>query len=150
MTLHLDPAAFADAVSAAAGTLGISETLVEKDYWVTWVLRNLAASPWADRVVFKGGTSLSKAYRLVERFSEDVDLAVIREAEMTDSAVKRLLGQVHHAAAGDLPEVVELGRKWTKNRVVYHRYPQVFAAAIPVATEHLLLEITAFGRPHPY
>lgn len=150
MTLHQDPAAFADAVSAAAGALGISETLVEKDYWVTWVLRNLAASPWADRVVFKGGTSLSKAYRLVERFSEDVDLAVIREAGMTDSAVKRLLGQVHHAAAGDLPEVAELGRKWTKNRVVYHRYPQVFPAAIPVATEHILLEITAFGQPHPY
>ena len=92
MTLHLEPAAFADAVSAAAGTLGISETLVEKDYWVTWMLRNLAASPLADRVVFKGGTSLSKAYRLIERFSEDVDLAVIREAGMTDSAVRRLLG----------------------------------------------------------
>jgi Nucleotidyl transferase AbiEii toxin, Type IV TA system len=150
MTLHREPAAFGDAVSAAAGTLGISETLVEKDYWVTWVLRNLAASPYADRVVFKGGTSLSKAYRLVERFSEDVDLAVIREAGMTDSAVRRLLGQVHHAAADDLPEVAELGRKWTKNRVVYHRYPQVFSAAIPVATEHLLLEITAFGQPHPY
>ena len=150
MTLHLDPAAFTDAVAATAGALGISETLVEKDYWVTWVLRNLAASPWAGHVVFKGGTSLSKAYRLVERFSEDVDLAVIRATGTTDSAVKRLLGQVHHAAAGDLPEVAGLGRKWTKNRVVYHRYPQAFPAAIPVATEHLLLEITAFGQPHPY
>lgn len=150
MTLHLDPSAFADAVSTAAGTLGISETLVEKDYWVTWVLRNLADSPWADRVVFKGGTSLSKAYRLVERFSEDVDLAVIRDAGMTDSAIKRLLGHVDHTAAGHLTEVAELSRKWTKNRVVYYRYPQVFPAAIPVATEHLLLEITAFGQPHPF
>ena len=63
LTLHLDPPAFADAVSVAAGTMSISETLVEKDYWVTWMLRNLADSPWANQVVFKGGTSLSKAYR---------------------------------------------------------------------------------------
>ena len=69
---------------------------------------------------------------------------------MTDSALRKLLGQVHHAAAGSLPEVEELSRKWTKNRVIYHRYPQVFPATIPVATEHLLLEITALGQPHPF
>lgn len=150
MTLHTDEAAFREAVRATAGALGMQETFVEKDYWVTWVLRNLADSAWADQVVFKGGTSLSKAYQLVERFSEDVDLAVLRPVGMSPAAVKRLLGQVHHAAAGGLEEVPDRGTKRGKNRLVYHRYPQMFPAAIPVATEHLLLEITAFGQPSPY
>ena len=150
MTLHTDEEAFREAVRATAGALGMQETFVEKDYWVTWMLRNLADSEWAGQVVFKGGTSLSKAYRLVERFSEDVDLALIRPAGATPAALKRLLGQVHHAAAGELPEVPGLGSKRGKNRLVYHRYPQLFTAAIPVATEYLLLEITAFGRPNPH
>ena len=150
MTLHTDEETFREAVRATAGALGMQETFVEKDYWVTWMLRNLADSEWAEQVVFKGGTSLSKAYRLVERFSEDVDLALIRPAGATPAALKRLLGQVHHAAASELPEVPGLGSKRGKNRLVYHRYPQLFTAAIPVATEYLLLEITAFGRPNPH
>jgi len=150
MTLHTDEEAFREAVRATAGALGMQETFVEKDYWVTWMLRNLADSEWAGQVVFKGGTSLSKAYRLVERFSEDVDLALIRPAGATPAALKRLLGQVHHVAAGELPEVPGLGSKRGKNRLVYHLYPQLFTAAIPVATEYLLLEITAFGRPNPH
>ena len=150
MTLHHDPAAFEDAVTTTAGALSIPQTLVEKDYWVTWVLHNLAHSPLADQVVFKGGTSLSKAYRLVQRFSEDVDVAVLWPAGATGAAVKALLKQVHLAAAGNLPEVMGLDRKFGKTRAAYHRYPQQFPAPIPIATEHLLLEITAFGQPHPY
>ena len=92
MTLHTDEEAFREAVRATAGALGMQETFVEKDYWVTWMLRNLADSEWAEHVVFKGGTSLSKAYRLVEWFSEDVDLALIRPAGATPAALKRLLG----------------------------------------------------------
>ena len=63
-------------IDAAAERLGISATAIEKDYWVSEVLRSLVAGFPAD-FVFKGGTSLSKAYRLVERFSEDVDVLVL-------------------------------------------------------------------------
>jgi predicted nucleotidyltransferase component of viral defense system len=52
---------------------------VEKDWWVTAVLRALFALPYAEHLSFKGGTSLSKCYNLIERFSEDVDIAVNRE-----------------------------------------------------------------------
>ncbi len=76
MTLHHDPPAFAAAVAATAQELGLAAVLVEKDYWVSYVLRALADSPYRHQVVFKGGTALSKAYGLVERFSEDVDLAI--------------------------------------------------------------------------
>ncbi|MDR0830872.1 MAG: nucleotidyl transferase AbiEii/AbiGii toxin family protein [Prevotellaceae bacterium] len=52
---------------------------VEKDWWVTAVLRALFSLPYAESLSFKGGTSLSKCYNLIERFSEDVDIAVNRE-----------------------------------------------------------------------
>ena len=52
---------------------------VEKDWWVTAVLHALFALPYAENLSFKGGTSLSKCYNLIERFSEDIDIAVNRE-----------------------------------------------------------------------
>jgi len=52
-----------------------SGAIAEKDFWVTWVLGRLFASPFlGDRILFKGGTSLSKVFGLIERFSEDIDL----------------------------------------------------------------------------
>ena len=54
----------------------LPEPIVEKDWWVTQVLNILFDLPIADQLVFKGGTSLSKAWQLIERFSEDIDLAV--------------------------------------------------------------------------
>jgi hypothetical protein len=66
---------FEDAVRAAAAFHGILEGLIRKDYWVTRVLRAIASdSQLAGRVIFKGGTSLSKGWRIIERFSEDIDL----------------------------------------------------------------------------
>ena len=58
----------------AADSLKIRPALVLKDYWVTAVLRVLAASDFRGKFLFKGGTSLSKGWKLIDRFSEDVDL----------------------------------------------------------------------------
>ena len=55
------------------------EVCIEKDAWVTTVLRALFALPYAEHLSFKGGTSLSKCWNLIERFSEDIDIAVNRE-----------------------------------------------------------------------
>ncbi|GHU94957.1 nucleotidyltransferase [Bacteroidia bacterium] len=52
---------------------------IEKDVWVTAVLRSLFALPYAEQISFKGGTSLSKCWNVIERFSEDVDVAINRE-----------------------------------------------------------------------
>lgn len=55
--------------------MGLSPAIVEKDFWVCWLLDYLfGRSPWKGQLAFKGGTSLSKAYGLIKRFSEDVDL----------------------------------------------------------------------------
>ena len=58
---------------------GIVENAVEKDYWVSMVLRAIFSLPYATAFVFKGGTSLSKGWALIERFSEDIDLAIDRQ-----------------------------------------------------------------------
>ena len=60
---------------ATAQAMQAHEAIVEKDFWVCWILDYLfQLSPWKNNIVFKGGTSLSKAYHIIERFSEDIDL----------------------------------------------------------------------------
>lgn len=66
---------FAALLVATAQTTGLSEQFVEKDYYVTEVLR-IVADAYGEKVIFKGGTSLSKGWTLIDRFSEDVDLFV--------------------------------------------------------------------------
>lgn len=75
---------FADLLTAVGTTTGAGAALVEKDYWVTEALRVVAASFFRG-VVFKGGTSLSKGWNLLPRFSEDIDLLIRREGEGLDS-----------------------------------------------------------------
>lgn len=59
---------------------GITAKAIEKDWWVTLVLRALFETPQAKHFIFKGGTSLSKGWKLIERFSEDIDIALAPEA----------------------------------------------------------------------
>lgn len=61
-------------VQTAAKLPYLSEAAVEKDFWVCWMLKQLFDSSLRDTVIFKGGTSLSKIFHLIKRFSEDIDL----------------------------------------------------------------------------
>lgn len=68
---------------------------IEKDLWVTTILQIVFSLPCADSLVFKGGTSLSKVWRLISRFSEDIDLAIDRnvfelDGDLTKKQVKKL------------------------------------------------------------
>lgn len=74
--LELDRVGRAELFERAAGQLGRAAHLLEKDFWVCWVLEQLFSGPDSDRLAFKGGTSLSKVYRAIARFSEDVDITV--------------------------------------------------------------------------
>ena len=68
-----------EAFEQAAAELGFAKAIVEKDCWVCWSLQHLFALPsFGDHLIFKGGTSLSKAYDVIHRFSEDVDLSLDR------------------------------------------------------------------------
>lgn len=63
----------------AEARTNLSPASVEKDFWVCWTLRELFALPeWGANLTFKGGTSLSKGWKLIERFSEDIDIVVDR------------------------------------------------------------------------
>ncbi len=64
-------------IQEAAARLGLLPVIVEKDYWVCWLLGRIFADPrWEPHLVFKGGTSLSKVFHAIPRFSEDIDLSV--------------------------------------------------------------------------
>lgn len=70
MKLHLDKENFKSATITTSNALNIRQVFIEKDYWVTFILYNLSKSNFVESVVFKGGTSLSKAYGVIHRFSE--------------------------------------------------------------------------------
>src|SRR5689334_1080316 len=57
----------------------VSAVILEKDFWVSWLLAILFNSEFAISLVFKGGTSLSKVFQIIERFSEDIDLSLSPE-----------------------------------------------------------------------
>jgi hypothetical protein len=70
----------AEALEVAAASTGRPPHLLEKDTWVVWTLSAIYESALAEKLTFKGGTSLSKVYKIIDRFSEDVDLTYdIRE-----------------------------------------------------------------------
>ncbi len=72
-----------DLLQEAANRRDVAPIVIEKDFWVCWTLKRLFTDPaLAPHLTFKGGTSLSKAYGLIERFSEDIDLTISREAPL--------------------------------------------------------------------
>jgi Nucleotidyl transferase AbiEii toxin, Type IV TA system len=79
-------------VSVASGILPHA---IEKDWWVTITLTAIFSTTWKGSLVFKGGTSLTKSWKLIERFSEDIDLAIDKtllgfEGEANKSKVEKL------------------------------------------------------------
>lgn len=78
MKLHTHPEEFRELITVVANEKHISESAVERDYYIVMMLKSLADSPYADQCVFKGGTSLSKCYPgSIDRFSEDIDLTFL-------------------------------------------------------------------------
>lgn len=78
-----------------ANEKGLPAFVIEKDWWVCMILKAIFQSKYADSIIFKGGTSLSKAYQLIDRFSEDIDLIIDRHLlgfdELTsNSQIKKL------------------------------------------------------------
>ena len=106
MKLHEVQDLFKEIVEAASHHFGIREVFIEKDYWVTYVLKNLSLSKYADKVVFKGGTSLSKGHKLINRFSDDVDVAVIITPGTTGNQMKSFIRTVEKEISCDLEEII--------------------------------------------
>jgi len=93
-----------DFLAIAAEKTGRPIHLLEKDAWVVWALQTLYGTALGDHLLFKGGTSLSKAYNAIRRFSEDVDLTYdIREL------ARDLVGENKQA----LPETRSEEKRWS-------------------------------------
>lgn len=115
-----------EALQYASAQTGRPAHLLEKDVWVVWTLNALFESPLAGVLTFKGGTSLSKGYNVIDRFSEDIDLTYdIRKI------IPELIGD-----SDVLPPSGAQARKWTKE--VKARLPGwIKATVLPVVREAL-------------
>jgi len=78
-----------EAINKVSLTEGLPAVAVEKDWWVTMSLKSLFSCRCAEHIVFKGGTSLSKAWKVIERFSEDIDIAIDRKFFGFDGELSR-------------------------------------------------------------
>jgi hypothetical protein len=94
-----------EALNVAASASGRPLHLLEKDIWVVWSLEHLFGGPYAEHLVFKGGTSLSKAYGVIRRFSEDVDLTY---------DIRAIAGDLIGRTGLPLPATRSQERKWTR------------------------------------
>lgn len=152
MKLHTAKDDFKDLITATAQAMNIREVYVEKDYWVTFLLKRLTQVANKDRIVFKGGTSLSKGYGLIKRFSEDVDLAIIRDG-LTNAASERLIKETSKFLADqpftEIDNVNEASKKGLSRRTL-HRYPrEIEESNFGPVRDSILLEINCFGSPTP-
>ncbi len=131
MKLHENETLFRQAIQATAQRMAqegkeIPEIFIEKDYWVTVALYHIFTSEAAEYAVFKGGTALSKCHRLIERFSEDVDMAVIREEGDTGNRLKEKLKVISKSIEHIMPEIDKDGVTNKKGmiRKTVHQYPK--------------------------
>lgn len=97
----------------ASAETGLPHFAIEKDAWVTLVLRILFASDLFEHLVFKGGTSLSKVYNLIDRFSEDIDLAINRDyfgfkGELTKGEIRKLRRRSHDFSIEKIPDILKV------------------------------------------
>lgn len=104
MNLHQESKLFSDTLRATAQHLGIRFEFVEKDYWITLVLEELSRSKFSESSVFKGGTSLSKGHNLIDRFSEDVDLAIIDDGNKSGNEIKTIIRTLEKEITSSLTE----------------------------------------------
>lgn len=125
--LSLSPEERREALEFAASKSGRPAHLLEKDVWVVLALSALFESPLGEHLVFKGGTSLSKAYKVIRRFSEDVDLTYDIRALAPD-----LVGEAEEA----LPTTRGEERRWS-DQIRKRLPPWVNDAALPILVARL-------------
>ncbi|HBV17527.1 nucleotidyl transferase AbiEii/AbiGii toxin family protein [Epilithonimonas ginsengisoli] len=152
MNLHKDKKLFEQAIRFTADKMKIRSIYVEKDYWVTLALYKIHQNTIGKDVVFKGGTALSKCYKLIERFSEDIDLVVLRNENETDSKLKTKLKAVSLAIEDELPEIEVDGitKKMGMNRKTAHFYNKLFKGDFGQVRDFIVLESSWLGHHEPF
>ena len=142
MKLHEYQDEFCDLISIVANKLHIPESAVERDYYIVLLLKNLENSEYADKCVFKGGTSLSKCYPgSIERFSEDIDLTFLG-MELSDKVCDKNIKKIE--------TIMTEGAQTEK--IGAERFPRTKSMYVWFVNEDnkIKLEIGSSVRPDPY
>ena len=152
LILHESPDFYLELLQAAATRRGIPAVYVEKDYWITQVLKRLHESDHKETVVLKGGTALSKAHQIIERFSEDIDFALRNKQAFGDSRRRKLMKAVEATVTQDLEykQGHPLESKHGSFRKTAHAFPiHSDSTGLGQVASTILVEINAFAEPNP-
>ena len=145
--LHNDQALFEQVILRVSNDTGIEASIIEKDYYVTLFLQRITEC--LPNIIFKGGTSLSKCYKLINRFSEDIDLNIDTESHPTEGQRKKLKESI-------ISIIDEFGFTLTnpdkvRSRRDYNRYvidyPTIFSTGY--LKERLIIETAVYIKAYP-
>lgn len=143
MLLHKFNDEFRELITVVALEKNLPESAVERDYYIVLMLQNLANSEYADKCVFKGGTSLSKCYPgSIERFSEDIDLTYLGEDGMTNKQYSRNIKRIE--------DVMTVGADTEKIDAERNDRSKSMLVWFGDKANRVKLEIGSSVRPDPY
>ncbi len=152
MKLHENKTLFRQAVQFTADQIKIPVIYVEKDYWVTYALYTIFNNKIGKDTVFKGGTALSKCYNIIKRFSEDIDLVVLRREGESNNKLTTKIKTISDVVSSVLPEVTIEGltQKMGMNRKTAHSYNKEFIGDYGQVRDAIVVEATWLGYFEPY
>lgn len=152
MKLHLDKKLFRQAVQFTSDQMQIPAIFVEKDYWLTYALFTIFNDKIGSEAVFKGGTALSKCYNIIERFSEDIDLVVLRREGESNNELTSKIRTIGSVVSKALPEIEIAGltHKMGMNRKTAHSYNKEFKGDFGQVRDAIVVEATWLGYFEPY
>ena len=145
--LHHNKETFEQVILKVANDKGIAPEIIEKDYYVTLFLKRI--KELQPNIIFKGGTSLSKCYKIINRFSEDIDLNIETESKPTEGQRKKLKANIVSVIEEfdfvlSNPDDVKSRRDYNKYII---DYPTVFSAAY--LKEYLMVETAVYIKAYP-
>ncbi len=152
MKLHENKELFQDAITATSQQKRIPEIYIEKDYWVTLALHAIFNNEIGKETVFKGGTALSKCNQLIDRFSEDIDLVVLRKDRETNNQLKSKIKKISKCVTKVIPEIEVDGitHKMGMIRKTAHSYEKSFDGDFGQVRDNIIVESTWLGHFEPY
>jgi len=132
--------------------MNIPPEFVEKDYWVTYALFSIFNNDIGEDTVFKGGTALSKCYNMIDRFSEDIDLVVLRREGETNNRLGNKIKKISRVVEAVLPEIeIEgLTNKMGMIRKTAHSYTKQFQGNYGQVRDVIVVEATWLGYSEPH
>jgi len=152
MRLHENKELFRDAIIATSQLKDIAEIYVEKDYWVTLALYSIFSNEIGKSCIFKGGTALSKCNHLIDRFSEDIDIVLLKQGNESSNQLKNRLKKITKIVGKHIPEIEIEGITNKKGmiRKTAHNYPKIFEGLLGQIRDNLIVEATWLGSFEPF